>query len=140
MPMEIRDTDNGLGNIITGRDRIKDKEYVDAILKHLSQDEDKFKRYRYSLSDYTEVTNLEISSKSVELVAKYCQKASTVNSEAVVAIVAKKDVVYGLARMWEMLSDNTKWDIKVFRSREEAEAWISEKVDMKYGIKNITFN
>jgi len=106
--------------------------------EHLTQDEEKFKKYRYSLSDYTATTEFDVSNESVELIAKYCQKASIVNPEAVVAIVANQDLIYGLARMWEMLSYKTEWEKMVLRNREDAEAWIKERVKGKYGIGDLS--
>jgi hypothetical protein len=140
MFIEIRDLDGGLGNIIIGREIIKEEEYVDALKEHLTQDEDKFKKYRYCLSDYTATTEIDITTKSVDLIALYCQKASIVNPEAVVAIVANEEFIYGLARMWEILIAETYWETMVFRNREGAEAWIKEKVKEKYGIDDLTFS
>ena len=56
-----------------------------------------------------------------------------------VAHVATKDIAFGLCRMWEILSDETKWEIMVFRNREDAEAWIMQKVKDKCGIGDLTF-
>jgi hypothetical protein len=47
MPVEIRDTNGGLGNIITGQGIISEEEYVDVLKAHLTQDEEKFKQYRF---------------------------------------------------------------------------------------------
>jgi hypothetical protein len=45
MPVEIRDSDGGLGNIIIGREIIKEEELVDALKKHPTQDKEKFERF-----------------------------------------------------------------------------------------------
>lgn len=42
-------------------------------------------------------------------------------------------------KMWEMLSDEMNWETMVFRNREDAEAWIKERVKEKYGIDDLTF-
>jgi len=139
LSIEISDSDGGLGNIIIGRKIIKDREYVDLMKKHLTQDEEKFKKYRYSLSDYTATTELDVSNDSIYLIAGYCDKASIVNPEAIVAVVASKDLIYGLARMWDILSYRTEWEKKVFRNREDAESWIKERVKEKFGINDLTF-
>lgn len=62
MPIEIKDLQGGLGNIIIGFGVVTDKEYVDALKEHLTQDKEKFKRYRYSLCDFTAITKAEVSS------------------------------------------------------------------------------
>lgn len=61
MPVEINDSDEGLGNIIIGRGNIKQTKLVNALKKHLTQDKNKFKQYKYSLSDYSAITQLELS-------------------------------------------------------------------------------
>ena len=139
MSIEIKDSDCGLGNIIVGRSIINEEEFVDALKKHLRQDEDKFKKYRYSLSDYTSTIHFDISNKSLEIITEYCDIASNVNPEAVVAIVAKHELLYGLAKMWEILSNKTNWEKMVFRNREDAEVWIRTRVKEKYGIDDLTF-
>jgi hypothetical protein len=140
MPIEIKDSDGGLGNIITSRGILTDKEFADALKQHLTQDKNKFRNYKYSLCDYSAVKKIKVSTQSIQLIADYCKKSSIANSKVVVAIVAKQDVIYGMARMWEILSEATKWETMVSRNREEAEAWIKQRVKQKYGIDDLTFS
>jgi hypothetical protein len=140
MSIEIRDTDGGLGNIITCRDVVQEEEYIDAIKKHLTQDAKKFRKYRYSLTDLTATTDFDLSTEAVNQVVEYNYTASLVNPDAIVAVAAKQELVFGLARMWEMLSYKTPWEKKIFRNRDEAEAWIRERVKEKYGIEDLTFS
>ena len=128
MPIEIRDLDGGLGNIILGRGTVTEAEYVDVLKKHLTQDKAKFKKYRCSLIDLTAVSKVEVSTKAIKLIAEHCMSAAIGNSEIVVAEVADKDLIFGLARMWEILTDATDWEIMVFRNREDADDWIRQKV------------
>jgi len=140
LSIEIRDSDGGLGNIIIGRETIKDREFVDAMKEHLTQDEEKFKKYKYSLSDYTATFEFDVSNDSIYLIAEYCDIVSIVNPDGIVAIVANKDLIYGLARMWDTLSYRTNWEKKVFRNREDAESWIKERVKEKFRINDLTFD
>jgi hypothetical protein len=41
-----------------------------------------------------------------------------------VAVIADKDVIYGLARVYEAFRDANPGEIRTFRAREEAEAWL----------------
>jgi hypothetical protein len=140
MSFEIRDLNGGVGVIITGEGVVTEKEYVDVLVKHLTQDETKFKKYRYSLSDYTAVTEIIIPTEAIELIATYCESASKVNPKPVIALVADQDLIFGLSRMWELLIDATEWVTGVFRKRDDAEAWITQNVKEKYGIDGITFD
>jgi len=42
-----------------------------------------------------------------------------------IAIVAPKDELFGLSRMWEMMVGVPGWETRVFRSRADAEAWLA---------------
>jgi len=138
MPVEIRDSDGGLGNIIIGRGIVTEEEWVDALKKHLTQDKDKFRQYRYSLSDYTETTKLEVSTQKIKLIAEYGKRAAIGNPEAIVAVVANQDLIYGLTRMSKTLIGEIGWEIMIFRSREDAEAWIKKRAKEKYGNDGLT--
>lgn len=138
MAIEIKDLDGGFGNLISVHGVLTGEEYLDAIKKHLSQDAEKFKKYRYSLCDYTNVTQMEISSNDINIVAELSKKASEVNPKVFVALIADKDVAFGLSRMWEILFGEKNWEVMVFRTREDAEAWIRLKVKEKFGIEDLT--
>ena len=140
MTIEIKDVDGGLGNIILFTGIVEEEEFVNVMTKHMKQDRDKFKQYRYSLSDLTAVTTIDISRNAIELIANLSEKAANVNPKAVVAIVAGQDLVYGLARMIGILRDETDWEEMVFRNREDAEAWIKKRVREKYGIEDLSFS
>ena len=140
MPVKIVDLDNGRGNLISGAGTLTSKDYLKALKKHLSQDTEKFKRYKYSLADFTNVTKVEeFPSDDIELVAHLCRQAARINSDPLVVIVADQDLLFGLSRMWEILMDETGWNIKVFRTRDAAETWIKEKAHKSFGIKDLTF-
>ncbi len=65
MPIEIKDLEGGLGNIILDRGIVTEEEFVDVLKKHLTQDKEKFKKYRYSLTDYAAVTKVEFPQKQL---------------------------------------------------------------------------
>lgn len=141
MPIAITDLDEGIGNSILGSGSLTSKEYINALKKHLAQDTVKFKNYRYSLADYTAVTQLEeVPAGDVHLLADLCRQAAQINPDAIVAIVANKDFLFGLSRMWEILMHEAGWDIMVFKTRDSAETWIREKAKLKFGIEDLTIS
>lgn len=139
MPIQMKDSDNGLGVIVTGSSIVTENEYLDSYKKHLSQDRDKFLKYRYSLNDWTAVTEVKVSTNAIVQIAEVCKHSANINPDSIVAHVATKDITFGLSRMWEFLSDETKWEIMVFRNRKDAEAWITQKIKETYGIGDLTF-
>jgi len=52
-----------------------------------------------------------------------------------VAIYAKDDLPFALARMWQVLVDQTGWDTRVFRGRDDAVIWVRELVTLKFSIQ-----
>ena len=140
MPLEIKDCDGGLGNIIEGRGFVRDQEIIDFFKGHLTQDKEKFIKYRYSLADYTAATKTDVSNESVNFIAELCVEASKVNPDPIVAVAANNDLFYGLARMYEALIYRTEWETMVFRSRKEAVEWIKKKAKDKFDIDDLTFS
>ena len=139
MPMEITDLDGGRGNLISGTGVVTEEEYVETFKRHLSQNLDKFKRYRYSICDYTNVTDTNVSTAAITLISNLCEKAAAVNPAAVVAVVASQDWIYGLARMGQSLMYGVGWEQMAFRCRVDAEVWVKERVQEKYGITDLSF-
>jgi len=94
----------------------------------LTQDNNKLKKYRYCLADWTAVTKVEIPSAEIEHIAWLSKKATKVNPEVVIASVADQEIMYGLSRMAHILREGTDWENEVFRNRQDAEVWIKQRV------------
>ncbi|MBW1849738.1 MAG: hypothetical protein JRJ27_22050 [Deltaproteobacteria bacterium] len=139
MPIEIKDWDRGLGLFIRGWEVTIEGELVDKLQKHLMQDKEKLKRYRYSLSDYTAITKTDISTATVESTADFLLSVADINPDVIAATVANQDVLFGLSRMGEILRDKASWEEMVFRNMEDAKNWIQKRVKEKYGIETLTF-
>lgn len=140
MPIEILDMDDGRGNILIARGVFKSQEYIESLCRHLDQEKEKFKKYTYSITDLTAVTEAtEWPTDDVHLSVNMCKKAAQINHTAVVAIVADNDFLFGLSRMWEILMYEAGWETMVFKKRDAAELWIKEKVKVKFGIEDLTF-
>ena len=120
MPIEIIDCDVGRGNIIEGQGILTDQELVDVLKNHLTQDKEKFKKYKYSLCDFTAVTKMDITNRTVRFIAGLCVDAAKVNPDPIVAFVSDSDTVFGLMRMHEVYIYDTNWETMVYRSRNEA--------------------
>ena len=53
----------------------------------------------------------------------------------VVAIYAKDDLPFALARMWQVFVDQTGWETYAFRARPDAVIWVRERVAARFGIQ-----
>jgi hypothetical protein len=91
--------------------------------KKLLQDPD-FHPSFSQLMDLTQITKLELSSEDVRRVAG--NGIFSPNSRQ--AILASSNLVYGLARMFQILREmKGEEGIRVFRDRDEALAWVLGK-------------
>jgi len=92
-------------------------------------------RYRFGLVDFLGADSLDLSIDEIRLIAEQdTLVAAIVPKGTIVAVVAGKDLAFGLARMWEAFAGDTEWETKTFRSRSHAQSWIRERVKDKFGL------
>lgn len=75
------------------------------------------------LFDLSRVETFQISVEQIRAIAS----VSVFSSSSRRAVVAPKDVLYGLSRMYEGFRDISEEEIRVFRSREEALVWLADE-------------
>jgi hypothetical protein len=76
------------------------------------------------LLDVTQVTKLKLSSEDVRRVAE----SNTLSTNPRLAIVATSNLVYGMARMFQIFREmKGEEKTRVFRDRDEALAWVLGK-------------
>jgi len=137
MPIEAREIDGGLGSVVCAEGVLTDEEFIDCYTEFFAQPEDKLRAYRYNFSDYGAVMRLDLSTHAVRRMAELAKGVSSINAESVIAILAPKAEVFGMARMWETLKSETHWESMVFKEREDALGWLKHRVKEKYGIDRI---
>lgn len=77
------------------------------------------------LVDLRAVERLEVSPSAMRQLITIVQPIDALAIPTRTAIVAPTDVVFGMSRMYEMLrGDDVPEEIRVFRSLEEATAWL----------------
>jgi hypothetical protein len=139
MPITIKDSDDGIGSILTSWGIVKENDIFDAIKKDRELNKFSPNKHKYHISDHTTAEEIEFTSRGVKLLTEVCKAAAQVNPKLIAAVVAENDFIYGLSRMWQLLSDETDWEIKVFRNRKDAENWVRQRVKEKHGIDGLTF-
>ena len=146
MPIEIQDCDGAAGNIIESRGLVTDQELIDSLRSHLTQDQEKFKNYKYILFDHSALTKLDITNKTVELIAGLWADTSKVNPDPIVAMVAYAaysasiDLLNIISRLHELFIYQSCWETRLFRTRPQAVRWIREEVKNKFGIDDLSFS
>ena len=126
MPVKISYRDDGgvvldAEGIVTGEELI---EWNNAIY----ETDEKTAKLKYQFCDFTKVENFEISNNELHRIAGQDQKAATLNSHMLIAIVGADDLIFGLGRMWEAFVGDVPFETKVFRDVEEAESWLKAQL------------
>jgi hypothetical protein len=80
------------------------------------------------LWDLIDTTEVQLTSEEVEAIAKFSPRYEGKRAVGKTAIVAQKDIFFGLSRMFEIQSNinEAPYPIMVFRSMSEAHQWIDE--------------
>jgi len=93
---------------------------LDAMLTH-----DEWQPGMPWLHDHTNLNSGPLTVNDVQRIAQLCAERSTQLGRGKCAIIGARDLEFGLIRMWSIYVER-QWDVvtKVFRSREEAMAWL----------------
>jgi hypothetical protein len=87
-------------------------------------------KFTHGLTDLSGVTELRLTAEEVRRISEENRITARIAVPgAPVAIVATSELVFGMARMWEVHVEDTGWTTRVFRSRAEAEAWLRGRLD-----------
>ena len=80
------------------------------------------------LWDLNAVTEIQITTEEVEAIASFGPRYQGKRKSGKTALVARKDVYYGLSRMFEIQSNikGAPYQTTVFRNLEEAYQWLDE--------------
>jgi hypothetical protein len=92
--------------------------------EEIQSDPDRAARIDHGLVDFTDVTELRVSSADLRLIADASRATARLVPEAIVAIVAPRAEAFEIARMWELIANVPGWRTHVFRDRASAEAWM----------------
>jgi len=124
MPYESTYFDNDSGLLRIGKGVVTLDELLAAAKEHQS-DPERAKKITHVLIDFTEVTELRMNAEEAKRLAEASKITARLAPGGAAAIVAPRDHVFGIARMWESLVDEeASWSTRVFRDRAEAEAWL----------------
>ena len=134
MPIDIKVLHDGVGILYLCHGTVTGKDFIEANKQILTFNEH-LKQVKYGLIDETAINDIHMSeSEMLMITAQDIKLASLVPSGAIVAVVAKGDFAFGLARIWESFIEHTGWETMTFRTRWKAESWIKEKVKANFGI------
>lgn len=77
-----------------------------------------------ALIDFADVIATQLSPAGIAAVAEAMRGQANVSPDARIAIVAPDPLAFGMSRMYQSLTDDYLPNLRVFRSRAEAEGWV----------------
>jgi len=83
----------------------------------------------YTLWDFSNASFDKISNEFLRQMFSIVQRGGSSRQGGKTAVIAPSDLEYGMARMFQIMSDNDAFPfkIKVFRSYDEASQWLLSK-------------
>ena len=76
------------------------------------------------LCDYRSIEDFDVSSQDIDEITDWQSSIDSLIGNGKCAVVASKDSVFGMSRMWEMISSERSQDICVFREMDDAVSWL----------------
>ena len=83
------------------------------------------------LCDYRKIEKFAVTSQDMDDLTEWQRSIDTLIGNGKCAVVATRDFVFGMSRMWELLSTDRSQQIKVFRKVNDAITWLLYS-DMKF--------
>jgi hypothetical protein len=122
MPFEIRDEGSFYFTRLSG---VLDPPDLKAVTTEIERLEDEGPP-KDRVTDFTAVERIDVGFEEVfALAMRRAQRV--VRAPIRSALVAKKPVHFGFARMFQMLNDNPRIQIRIFATADEAVQWLSER-------------
>ena len=82
------------------------------------------------LCDYSNIENFDVSTKDIDDITEWQVSIDKLIGDGRCAVIASKDSVYGMSRMWEILSSERSQQICVFRQMNDAITWLGNKMEV----------
>jgi len=77
------------------------------------------------LIDTTNLTGLDLVAHDIRQIAELAERADAAWAGGRWAVVAPRDLVYGMARMYQLIRSGAPYQIEVFRTHAEANRWLA---------------
>jgi hypothetical protein len=135
MPVHSRFTDGGRGFVITHTGAVIGDDVLRVIEQIFFSRDLVTEPIFHGLIDVHGTSSVTLSTEDVKKVADRQVTASRQMPETatVIAVYAEDTVIFGLARMWEVLVHPSGWETQVFSDRTEAVAWLKGRVADRFG-------
>jgi hypothetical protein len=135
MPIQLEFLHEGLGVVYRCEGTLGLQHFAVANDRLLASPE-RMRKLKYALIDAVSMEPTIFSPSGMESsVLQDRQIASYAAPGLLVALVAERNVVLALARMWEVFIEGIGWETKIFPSIAEAQDWVRIRVKEKFRVE-----
>jgi hypothetical protein len=127
--LEYKKSDGGV--ITTYWGKLTDKEFLQCLKEKFFLGREilspkKAGALRYSISDCTGVTDLDVSLDAIKYSACLSKTVMATSETVLMAVVAPNNHEFGMGRLWQAYIGSQGERAKIFRTKEEANNWITQ--------------
>jgi len=127
MPYETHYVDSGKGIHKIGIGVVTSTEILLSAVQE-STNEERSRKIRYGLVDFTQTTDLQVTTEVVRQLVEINRKLAGYTQGAFVALVAPSPFPYAMSRLWQTFSEDLGWKANVFHDRAAAIAWLRKQL------------
>jgi hypothetical protein len=95
---------------------------------NLLVERDRTRRIEFAIVDFQVASSLVLDTVDLRRIVELDRQLASFLPNACVAIVAPKDHMFGLARLWEAMVEVIGWRTRVFRSAADACPWVRKAI------------
>ncbi len=117
----------GDGGVVATVKRVLNGQDVIAFNDTIYADAERIAKITYQIIDFSQVEQIEINADEIRRLAAQDAAAAEINPHMRIAVVGGSDVIYGLSRMWQALTDDLPISRMIFRTMSDAESWLREQ-------------
>src|SRR5260370_36941756 len=134
MPIQLEFSHDGLG-VIYRCEGVLGLQHFSVANDQLLASPERIRKLKYALIDAASMEPTFFSPSEMDgIVLQDLQIASYAVPGLLVALVAERNVVFALARMWEAFIEGIGWETKIFPSLAEAQDWVRIRAKEKFQV------
>lgn len=134
MPLITQLIEDTYGVIHTGIGCVQEHEIIEAVNSMMDRCSGG-NSVQYIVFNFEYIDKMSVSSHAVKQVAYMNMIHANATGSIPVAVIARSDHTYGMARMWEAYVKKSGWNIRILRCGSDAKVWLEEQHGIKIDLE-----